>query len=114
MASLKSGIIIGVAAAGVALAALAAGGYRGVGPNAMGVDRLPTRLASTATIFSPPPGAPLSFADIFERVSPAVVSIDVVSHVSLRDLQGIPGFQGLPNITPPDGDQGDQQTPTQK
>ena len=29
--------------------------------------------ASTAPIFAPPPGAPMSFADIFERVSPAVV-----------------------------------------
>ncbi len=112
MASLKSGIIIGVAAAGVALAALAAGGYR-AGVPAMGIDRLPTRLASTATVFSPPPGAPLSFADIFDHVSPAVVSIDVVSRVSARELQGIPGFpQGFPAPQGNDGDDG--QAPTQK
>ncbi|HLK26637.1 MAG TPA: Do family serine endopeptidase [Caulobacteraceae bacterium] len=111
MASLKSGIIIGVAAVGVAFAALAAGGLR-VTPNAMSAGPLQTRLASTATIFSPPPGAPLSFADIFDRVSPAVVSIDVVSHVSLRDLQGIPGFPGLQGA-PDNGDDGGQ-PPTQK
>src|SRR5579863_1299310 len=114
MASLRSGIIIGIAVAGAAVAALAAGGVR-VTPNAMGVDHLQTRLASTATVFAPPPGAPLSFADIFDHVSPAVVSIDVTSHVSMRDLQNIPGFQNLPNLGPPGGDNGDNdQAPTQK
>jgi serine protease Do len=114
MASLRSGIIIGIAVAGVAAAALAAGGLR-VTPSAMSVDHLQTRMASTATVFAPPPGAPLSFADIFDRVSPAVVSIDVTSHVSMRDLQNIPGFQNLPNLGPPGGDNGDNdQAPTQK
>ncbi|HXQ47249.1 MAG TPA: trypsin-like peptidase domain-containing protein, partial [Caulobacteraceae bacterium] len=114
MASLRSGIIIGIAVAGVAVAALAAGGLR-VTPNAMSVDHLQTRLASTATVFAPPPGAPLSFADIFEKVSPAVVSIDVTSHVSVRDLQNVPGFQNFPNLAPPGQDNGDEnQAPTQK
>jgi serine protease Do len=107
MASLKSGIIIGVAAAGVAAAALAGGGVRW-SPSSMGVDRLATTPISTATIFSPPPGAPLSFADIFEKVAPAVVSIEVTTHLSARELQSIPGFQ-IPNIEPRggDGDNGD-------
>jgi serine protease Do len=114
MASLRSGIIIGIAVAGVAVAALAAGGLR-VTPNAMGVNHLQTRLASTATVFEPPPGAPLSFADIFDRVSPAVVSIDVTSHVSARELQNIPGFQNFPNLGPPGQDNEDEnQAPTQK
>jgi serine protease Do len=112
MASLKSGIIIGIAAAGVAVATLAAGGVRWA-PNAMGVDHLQTRLASTATVFSPPPGAPMSFADIFDRVAPAVVSIDVTSHVSVRELQGIPGLN-LPNNLAPQGQDGEDQAPTQK
>ena len=102
MASLKSGIIIGVATAGVAAAALAGGGVRW-SPSSMGVQRLATTPISTATIFSPPPGAPLSFADIFEKVAPAVVSIEVTTHLSARELQGIPGF-AIPNITPPGGD----------
>jgi serine protease Do len=111
MASLKSGIVIGVAAAGVAAAALAAGGVRWT-PNTMSVQRVPTTLASTAMVFSPPPGAPLSFADIFEKVSPAVVSIEVTSRVTAHDLQGMPGFPGLPDLTPK-GDDGDP-APTQK
>jgi serine protease Do len=105
MASLKSGIIIGVATAGVAAAALAGGGVRW-SPSSMGVSRLATTPISTATIFSPPPGAPLSFADIFEKVAPAVVSIEVTTHLTARELQGIPGF-AVPNITPPGGDGGD-------
>jgi serine protease Do len=107
MASLKSGIIIGVAAAGVAAAALAGGGVRW-SPSATGADRLATTPISTATIFSPPPGAPLSFADIFEKVAPAVVSIEVTTHLTARELQSIPGFQ-IPNIGPKggDGDNGD-------
>jgi serine protease Do len=98
MASLKSGIIIGIATAGVAAAALAGNGVRW-SPNAMDVHRLATTPISTATIFSPPPGAPLSFADIFEKVAPAVVSIEVTTHLTARELQGIPGFP-IPNLTP--------------
>ena len=73
--------------------------------------------ASTAPIFAPPPGAPLSFADIFERVSPAVVSIDVRTRVNLRAFRRIPGFENFPFPTPqapggqapggPDGQPGD-------
>jgi serine protease Do len=43
--------------------------------------------ASTAPMFAPPPGAPLSFADIFEKVSPAVVSINVTSRVEAKRRQ---------------------------
>ncbi|MBS0334482.1 MAG: Do family serine endopeptidase [Proteobacteria bacterium] len=38
----------------------------------------------------------MSFADIFERVSPAVVSINVTSRVDTSQLRRIPGFEGLP------------------
>src|SRR5258707_15631983 len=49
--------------------------------------------ASTAPVFAPPPGSPESFADIFERVSPAVVSIHVTSKVDVQALKrSIPGF----------------------
>ena len=47
-------------------------------------------------IFAPPPGAPLSFADIFEKVSPAVVSINVTSEVDPSALRRIPGFENFP------------------
>ena len=69
-------------------AALAAGRMR---PPALQLTRV-----STAPIFSPPPGAPLSFADIFERVAPAVVSIDVTSTVDARTLRRFRAFQAFP------------------
>ena len=106
MASKKTGIIIGIAAAGVAAAALAGGGVRWSPPFAQGDSHvLPLTHVSTASIFSPPPGAPLSFADIFEKVSPAVVQIEVTSHVDPRAAQlRVPG---LPfNFGPPDNGNG--------
>jgi serine protease Do len=103
MASMKTGFLIGVAAAGVAVAALAGGGVRWTPAAGPGGHALPLTRVSTSTIFSPPPGAPLSFADIFERVSPAVVSIDVTSHVDARTLRQIPGFENFPFALPPGG-----------
>ncbi len=57
-------------------------------------------------MFAPPPGAPQSFADIFERVSPAVVSIHVTSKVDVSALRRqIPGFENFPfEIVPKGGD----------
>ena len=103
MASMKTGLLIGVAVAGVAAAALAGGGVRWTPAAGPGGHALPLTRISTSTIFSPPPGAPLSFADIFERVSPAVVSIDVTSHVDARTLRQIPGFENFPFTLPPGG-----------
>ncbi len=97
MTSKKTGYLLGaLAGVGVATAALAGAGLR---------DELssPSQLhggslikASTAPIFAPPPGAPLSFADIFEKVSPAVVSINVTSEVDPSALRRIPGFENFP------------------
>ncbi len=59
------------------------------------------RIAPTAgasgLAFAPPQGAPLSFADIFDQVSPAVVQITVESTVERRAGQRlqIPGFPGF-------------------
>src|SRR6478735_3499497 len=96
MAISKTGYLIGaIAGAGIAGVALAgAGGLRWPAANhapSSGLIR-----ASTAPIFAPPPGSPLSFADIFDRVSPAVVSIDVTSKVDARTLRSIPGFENFP------------------
>lgn len=101
MAPKKTGFIVGaVAAAGVGAAALA-----GVGlhlPEASAQNAQP-HLIKTAgpAIFAPPPGAPLSFADIFDKVSPAVVSINVTSKVERRP--GIPGFENFPFDIQPRG-----------
>ncbi len=102
MAPKRTGFIVGaVAGAGVAAAALAGVGLRL--PEASADNARPKLIqASGPAIFAPPPGAPLSFADIFDRVSPAVVSINVTSKVE-RGARGIPGFQNFPFDIRPKG-----------
>ena len=91
-----------MAGAGIAAAALAGTGMRW--PAAFAEHRPELIKASTAPIFAPPPGAPLSFADIFDRVSPAVVSIDVTTKVDRQQLRSIPGFENFPfDIVPKGG-----------
>ena len=50
----------------------------------------------------PPPGAPLSFADLIEKVEPAVVSVNVVSTQELSSLgdmdQFFEQFRGMPGL----------------
>src|SRR3990167_2931455 len=92
MASKKTGYLLGaVAGAGVMVAAVAGAGVQLPSAHA----QLPNGgliKASTTPIFAPPPGAPMSFADIFDRVSPAVVSINVTSRADPSALQRIPGL----------------------
>ena len=110
MTSKKTGYLLGaIAAVGVMAAAVAGAGIRLPSSHA----ELPAGeliKASTSPIFAPPPGAPMSFADIFERVSPAVVSINVTSRVDPETFRQIPGFPGLPFPGPrqqqPDGQEG--------
>jgi serine protease Do len=94
MADRKKGFLAGTMV-GLGVAAVAAAGVGVQWPSAMAAET-PLIKASTAPIFAPPPGAPLSFADIFERVAPAVVSIDVTTHLSQREMQEMTPFQGLP------------------
>src|SRR5690242_19194319 len=106
MTSKKTGYLLGaVAGAGVMAAAVAGAGMRLPYAHA---DQAPQLIkASTAPIFAPPPGAPMSFADIFGQVSPAVVSINVTSRVDANVLRRVPGFEGLPfggGGQAPDGD----------
>ena len=105
MTTKKTGYLLGaVAGAGVMAAAVAGAGMRLPSAHA----ELPAGLirASTTPIFAPPPGAPMSFADIFERVSPAVVSINVTSRVDPETLRQIPGFR-LPGPSGPSAPGGD-------
>jgi S1-C subfamily serine protease len=93
MAVNKTAFIVGaLGGASVAVAAMAGAGVK------LPLLTLPHGgnliQASTAPVFAPPPGAPESFADIFERVSPAVVSIHVTSKVDIQALKrSIPGFR---------------------
>jgi serine protease Do len=78
-----AGAAIGLAVAG---GAIAWGAGRGAAP----VNALPMAPAE------PPPGAPQSFANIFQRVSPAVVSIDITGHAQPSEvaLEGGDGQDG--------------------
>ena len=114
MTSKKTGYILGaVAGAGVMAAAMAGAG---MGLPKAHADQQPSLIrASTAPIFAPPPGSPMSFADIFDQVSPAVVSINVTSRMDSNVLNRIPGFENFPfNVQPGqpgDGDD-DEATPS--
>src|ERR1700748_3550089 len=95
MASKNTGYLLGaVAGAGVMVAAVAGASMQR--PAAHVDPQAHVIKASTAPIFAPPPGAPMSFADIFDRVSPAVVSINVTSRLDANALRKIPGFEGFP------------------
>ena len=105
MAVKKTAFFVGaLAGAGLAVAALAATGVKLPAVIPHGGSLIP---ASTAPVFAPPPGAPQSFADIFERVSPAVVSIHVTSKMDVQALRrSIPGFENFPFDIVPKGQGG--------
>ena len=120
------GFLLGAAAGALLTGAGAVGATAGFnaandGPRPMfGVERPELIKAQniTPSLVRPPSGAPLSFADIIERVSPAVVSLEVVGTAprnaaaqrrvippQLEEFFGIPrGGQGAPG-TEPDEDE---------
>ncbi|MGI9168629.1 MAG: serine protease, partial [Caulobacteraceae bacterium] len=98
----RSHVMVGaLAGAGVAVAAMA-----GAGMHAPRLDLASQGgliKASTSPVFEPAPGAPQTFADIFEKVSPAVVSINVTSKAQVRAMGRIPGFENFPFDLVPKG-----------
>lgn len=75
------------------------------GPVAGKSGRL-TADAGAAGLFAPPQGAPLSFADIFQQVAPAVVQINVESRVTGPSTVRVPG---IPFAIPvPEGEEGEE------
>jgi serine protease Do len=84
----------------LAAAALIAVGALGL---ALGT-RVPFAVAETPqaaqTVDTPYGRAPLTFADLVAKVSPAVVSINVKSDVKVADDDGIPGMPDLPKDNP--------------
>jgi serine protease Do len=101
-------IVSALGGASVAVAALAGAGMRLPSAWAAGPHGGQLIQASTDPTFGPAPGAPQSFADIFERVSPAVVAIHVTSKVDINTLRRqIPGFDNLPFEIVPRGQGGD-------
>lgn len=109
------------AVAGLTFAAAAtAGGVidwptANAGPVSGVSGRLAPSAGAAGLAFAPPQGAPLSFADIFQQVAPAVVQIDVRTRVeSPRTLQ-IPGFPPgfgipIPEGQSPEGEEGEGAT----
>jgi len=66
-------------------------------------NSVPFAVAETATqptIDTPYGRAPLSFADLVAKVSPAVVSINVKGDVKVADNEQIPGLPDLPEDNP--------------
>jgi serine protease Do len=102
----KTAFVVGaLAGASVAVAAMAGAGMKL--PLVSGPHGGSLINASTAPVFAPPLGAPESFADIFERVSPAVVSIHVTSKMDVAALRrSIPGFENFPFEIVPKGSGG--------
>jgi len=65
--------------------------------------------AGAAGLFAPPQGAPLSFADIFQQVAPAVVQIDVKTRIEVPrgGMIQVPGFPfPVPAPEPEEGQDG--------
>jgi serine protease Do len=112
----KTFLVGAIAGAGVAAAALAGAGLQWPGAAAQPVSQS-AQLVRTGgqAAFAPPPGAPLTFADIIERVAPAVVSIETRSKVRADQLRRIPGFENFPFAVPGQpaqpGARGGQPTP---
>ncbi|MFY0399327.1 MULTISPECIES: Do family serine endopeptidase [Brevundimonas] len=68
------------------------------------VGQLVPSAGAGTVAFAPPQGAPLSFADIFQQVAPAVVQIDVKTRVQRpRGMFQIPGFGAVPIPGAPGG-----------
>ncbi|MFZ4166937.1 Do family serine endopeptidase [Brevundimonas sp. NPDC058933] len=65
-------------------------------PAAAQAGRLVPSAGAAGLAFAPPQGAPLSFADIFQQVAPAVVQIDVKTRVQRPTAIQIPGFGAVP------------------
>lgn len=107
------------AAVGLTFAAAATAGGVISWPGAHAQDRPAAHRLIPSTgvaglAFAPPQGAPLSFADIFDQVSPAVVQIDVETRVERpRGAIQIPGFPpgfGFQAPQRPDGEE--EEAPT--
>ena len=109
--------ILGAAVGLVFAAAATAGGVIDwPGANAAEAHgRLIPSAGASGLAFAPPQGAPLSFADIFDQVSPAVVQIDVETPIErprggMIPIPGLPGFGFQAPETQEPGEEEEPQT----
>ncbi len=117
--SFIAGAVMGVGVAGAAAAGIGVGLPRAAADPAGQSASAQLVKASTAPIFAAPPGAPQSFADIFEKVAPAVVSIDVTTRVPISEMGGMQDlpfpFNQLPQFRQgPGGPGGGKSTPNRR
>ncbi|MEY3292514.1 MAG: hypothetical protein RJB12_285, partial [Pseudomonadota bacterium] len=103
------------AVAGLTFAAAAtAGGVidwpsANAGPVAGFTGRLAPTAGASGLAFAPPQGAPLSFADIFAQVAPAVVQIEVRTRVAQRQrFIQVPGLGAVPVPGAPQTEDGEE------
>lgn len=79
------------------------------GPVAGFTGRLSPDNGGAGLAFAPPQGAPLSFADIFAQVAPAVVQIEVRTRVAQRQrFIQVPGLGAVPVPGGPGGEDGEE------
>ncbi|MBW8733853.1 MAG: Do family serine endopeptidase, partial [Asticcacaulis sp.] len=90
--STAAGAVVGLAlGAGVAAAAITGLGHHSLGIG--GYDGASLIRTGDLTPVKPPAGAPMSFADMIDRVSPAVVSIETKGKMKIpTGLPNLPGF----------------------
>ena len=92
-----AGAAIGAVGAAAAVALAGANLNPAPAPAAVEAPQFIKAQNVTPALVRPPGGAPLSFADIVERVSPAVVSLEVRGRPTAgRAGRGIPGFENFP------------------
>lgn len=89
--------------AGVAGAAITGIGAHGGGLLHAGYDGATLIKTQNLTPVSPPAGAPMSFADLIDRVAPAVVSIETKGKMKVSTS----GFPDIPGFSFPGQDDGD-------
>jgi serine protease Do len=104
MAVKTKGFLAGAAVGAVGAAAAAALAAGNLAQPEQAPLREPAQFVRTQNVtpslVRPPAGAPLSFADIVERVSPAVVSLEVRGRPTRNALQGLPGLENFPDLFP--------------
>ncbi|MBI1339544.1 Do family serine endopeptidase [bacterium] len=99
----------------VRIATLSVGLACGAAIGAIATSPIVAQTASAKPIVvAAPAGAPMSFADLIDKVSPAVVSVSVITEVPVAErsqlferFRGLPGFEDYFRRQNPDGDDGD-------
>jgi serine protease Do len=88
---------MGRIAMGAGLVAATAAGFAVLAPGL--IEPAFAQNSSKPITVSPPAGAPMSFADLIDKVSPAVVSVQVTTEVKASARNGVfDQFRGLPGF----------------